>query len=548
MPKKKERAKVPTDIEADILFRNDHRCCMCGKGPKDGKRIQIHHINEDPSDNRLTNLAVLCRDCHDPLKDRLWMGRGFLETEVRKYKALWERAVRQKRKHLSFPAATVREGITEKIDEKGEVIERHIEKELIYLNGLAPQALAVTPPVALSDNNKLTLKKIKKITSSKTTSKSLLSLLDNMKQKPKIRRQDRILLSRLCLSIGDKRFNAYDYKTAEIFYTEALSYARSAKEPRILQICLYELGASVGMQRRHKEALNYFSRLLIMDTTNHLALFNKSVALYFLGKHSQAFATLVQVIKFGKKASDWSTVASAQYNMGYAQQKLNKYQQAVGSYRKAIEFGKKASDWSKVSSAQYNMGNAQQKLNKYQQAVGSYRKAIEFGKKASDWSTVASAHSNMGNALDELNKYQQAVGSYRKAIEFGKKASDWSTVASAQYNMGNAQQKLNKYQQAVGSYRKAIELRQFLPDKGHRIFSSITLSICVYAIINIKSKKFNRSDVLSKILASVYSIARKERKARLILNTLREFKSKLPRKEQASFKQFETLFQKYKKL
>ncbi len=46
---------------ADIVMERDQKkCTICGHSNK----ICIHHINEDPKDNRLDNLIVLCRFCH----------------------------------------------------------------------------------------------------------------------------------------------------------------------------------------------------------------------------------------------------------------------------------------------------------------------------------------------------------------------------------------------------------------------------------------------------------------------------------------------------
>lgn len=61
MPRKKDRVSIPEELAAKVLFVSDRICCVCRTK---GKPVQIHHINEDPSDNSFENLAVICFDCH----------------------------------------------------------------------------------------------------------------------------------------------------------------------------------------------------------------------------------------------------------------------------------------------------------------------------------------------------------------------------------------------------------------------------------------------------------------------------------------------------
>lgn len=61
MPKKK-RVEIPLNVSAKVMFLSDRTCCVCRSG---NKLIQIHHIDENPSNNSLNNLAVLCLDCHN---------------------------------------------------------------------------------------------------------------------------------------------------------------------------------------------------------------------------------------------------------------------------------------------------------------------------------------------------------------------------------------------------------------------------------------------------------------------------------------------------
>ena len=53
----KRRTAIPAKIQGQILVANKHACCICQK-----PYVQIHHIDENPNNNDLSNLAVLCID------------------------------------------------------------------------------------------------------------------------------------------------------------------------------------------------------------------------------------------------------------------------------------------------------------------------------------------------------------------------------------------------------------------------------------------------------------------------------------------------------
>jgi hypothetical protein len=59
--------------------------------------VQIHHINDDPSDNRLNNLAVLCVVCHDKTQITGGFGRKLNAGQVRRYRDDWLALVEARR-------------------------------------------------------------------------------------------------------------------------------------------------------------------------------------------------------------------------------------------------------------------------------------------------------------------------------------------------------------------------------------------------------------------------------------------------------------------
>jgi hypothetical protein len=58
---RKHRQQIPAVIAARVLFQSDRTCCVCRTR---GKPVQIHHVDDDPSNSSIENLAVLCLDCH----------------------------------------------------------------------------------------------------------------------------------------------------------------------------------------------------------------------------------------------------------------------------------------------------------------------------------------------------------------------------------------------------------------------------------------------------------------------------------------------------
>lgn len=83
---RKIRLPVTTDLSADTLFASDRTCCVCRER---GKRVQIHHIDDDPSNNAIANLAVLCFDCHDQTQLRGGFGKHLTAPVVAKYRDEW---------------------------------------------------------------------------------------------------------------------------------------------------------------------------------------------------------------------------------------------------------------------------------------------------------------------------------------------------------------------------------------------------------------------------------------------------------------------------
>lgn len=84
---KKLRIEIPERISAPLLFFNRHRCCIC-REPR--KPVQIHHVDENPSNNDMRNLAVLCVECHSIVSGNQGFGKNYSKKEILLFKKNWE--------------------------------------------------------------------------------------------------------------------------------------------------------------------------------------------------------------------------------------------------------------------------------------------------------------------------------------------------------------------------------------------------------------------------------------------------------------------------
>jgi hypothetical protein len=84
----KPRTPIPKEIAAEVLVAAERRCCIC-KHPS----AQIHHIDKDPTNHSVDNLAVLCPTCHDEAHASGPFTRDLDPAQVRLFRDNWNEAV-----------------------------------------------------------------------------------------------------------------------------------------------------------------------------------------------------------------------------------------------------------------------------------------------------------------------------------------------------------------------------------------------------------------------------------------------------------------------
>jgi hypothetical protein len=91
---KKPRTPVPDEVSAEVMFQHDRTCCVCGER---GLAVQIHHIDEDPTNHVIHNLAVLCLEHHEQTQTRGGFAKKLKAADVVRCRDDWVRRVSDRR-------------------------------------------------------------------------------------------------------------------------------------------------------------------------------------------------------------------------------------------------------------------------------------------------------------------------------------------------------------------------------------------------------------------------------------------------------------------
>jgi hypothetical protein len=97
-----QRKKIPQNKQDEIITLSGRKCCLCfginsDLSPKKG---QIAHLDQNPENNDIDNLAWLCLDHHDEYDGRTSQSKGLTIGEVKQYRARLYQIVERDRQNI----------------------------------------------------------------------------------------------------------------------------------------------------------------------------------------------------------------------------------------------------------------------------------------------------------------------------------------------------------------------------------------------------------------------------------------------------------------
>lgn len=95
--KPKRKIKIPIEISDQVMYKSDLCCCICKEHGD-----QIHHIDSDPANNALENLAFLCFNHHNDATLKGGLRRKLSPGVILKYRNILYKKVEKKREMPSL--------------------------------------------------------------------------------------------------------------------------------------------------------------------------------------------------------------------------------------------------------------------------------------------------------------------------------------------------------------------------------------------------------------------------------------------------------------
>lgn len=127
-----KRVPISPEKAAKVLFSSDRTCCVCRQK---GKSVQIHHIDDNPANNEISNFAVLCFDCHNETQIAGGFNRKLDAEQIILYRDDWYRIVaRNRAKDVDFNAENKDNSFIELYTSIAEIYRENEQYELLAIH------------------------------------------------------------------------------------------------------------------------------------------------------------------------------------------------------------------------------------------------------------------------------------------------------------------------------------------------------------------------------------------------------------------------------
>ncbi|GCE48077.1 serine/threonine protein kinase [Thermosporothrix hazakensis] len=185
-------------------------------------------------------------------------------------------------------------------------------------------------------------------------------------------------------------------------------------------------------ERRIKEALEAYDRLIQVDGSNVQAWQGRGLTLAMWGRHQEALQAFERALQVDPN------FVGALNSKGAALNRLRRNQEALDAFDKAILLDRaNAVAWN-------GKGAALSALGRHEQALHAFDQALQYDP------SMALAWANKSLVLRHLKRYQEALDAAEKALNYDSNAAaNWNNKGLILYEMGRLKEASVAYQEAL---------------------------------------------------------------------------------------------------
>jgi len=225
-------------------------------------------------------------------------------------------------------------------------------------------------------------------------------------------------------NIGRVYDDLYEYKSAAMFYNEALSIAKKNISLSNRQIWLNNmLGEDYCKLGNHEEALSYYQKAY-NNAKKHKLKKEECECLNDLGKEfnhlnklDSAFDYLHKSLTISKELEDLKMEASILGNLGNYFTRIEEYNKAIEQFTQALKIEEKLNDKNLQELLLGNLGTAYLLLDNYILSLNYYMQALNLANENNNNIGVGIWLGGLGNVSISKKEYSHAIDYYNKALE-----------------------------------------------------------------------------------------------------------------------------------
>ena len=210
----------------------------------------------------------------------------------------------------------------------------------------------------------------------------------------------------------------------------------------------YQLGNEAFDNGDYAKAIEYYSKILKIDSQNSLVLFERAVAYEYIEEFDQAISDYTKAIEID------NNFETAYFFRGIAWEKKGNLDRAISDYSRAIDINPH-DPW-----YFFKRARAKQNDGKYEGAIADYIKSIQLGPKISEpYNNLSWLYSTCPD--HKFRNGTKAVSLAERSVGISKNANTLDTLAAAYAEVENYKKAVNIQKQVINLLNKNDEPKKF---------------------------------------------------------------------------------------